>query len=85
MLVVGLARGAKRAEDAALDRRGVRRAQADGGAELVVRVGVLRVGGDPLARASASALLDRVAEGRRRSPAAGGGSVFAFGLFGRPR
>ena len=63
VLLVRLARGAERAEHAAFDGGDVRRAQADGGAELVVRVGVARVRGDALARERERAV-ERVAEGR---------------------
>ena len=50
MFVVRLARRAERAEDAAFDRRAVRRAKADSGAQLIVRVSVARIYGDSLAR-----------------------------------
>ena len=64
MLFVGLARRAKGAERAAFDRRDVRRAQANGRAELVMRVRVTRIGLDALTRERQSALY-RVTKRRR--------------------
>jgi hypothetical protein len=83
VLVVRLACGAERAHHAALDRRRVRRAQPDGGAKLIVRVGVLRVRAMRVAR-DRDRPFDGVANAATLS-GGGCGSTAVLGLFARPR
>ena len=56
--VVGFARRAKRAEDAAVHRRFVRGAQTNGATELVQRIRIVTIDGEPFTR-QAQRLVDR--------------------------